>query len=216
MNESTASKPTAAGMVGWDGVHRAGERPAGVHPWALIGAPPEHREWLVGQKTFEPVISELALVDAFCTVDAGHESPTVIGDRTWLQKRVHVGHDSVIGADCEICVGVVLGGHVEIGDGVKVGGNTWVKPRVRIGEGAIIGGGSVVTKDVPAHEVWAGNPSRYMKKAWTHPDQPEPFDYMAFQRAVVGYPTVAELDEWQREAARSGALHGHGVDGDHA
>jgi acetyltransferase-like isoleucine patch superfamily enzyme len=45
-----------------------------------------------------------------------------------------------------------------------------VKPRVTIGDGAIIGGGSVVTKDVPAHEVWAGNPGRFMKRAWSHPD----------------------------------------------
>lgn len=35
-------------------------------------------------------------------------------------------------------------------------------------------------------------------------------------RAAVGYPSQAELDEWNREAARSGALHGHRVDGDHA
>jgi len=29
-----------------------------------------------------------------------------------------------------------------------------------IGKGAIIGAGAVVTKDIPAHEVWAGNPAK--------------------------------------------------------
>jgi acyl-[acyl carrier protein]--UDP-N-acetylglucosamine O-acyltransferase len=158
------------GMRGWPGTFPVGGRPAGIHPWALIGAPPEHRDWNVGDPIHDPVIAGSALIDAFSTVDAGFHLPTRIGERSWLQKRVHVGHDSVIGDDVELCVGVVLGGHVTIGDGVRVGGNTWVKPRVRIGEGAIIGGGSVVTKDVPAHEVWAGNPARYMKNAWTHPD----------------------------------------------
>jgi len=33
-----------------------------------------------------------------------------------------------------------------------------------VGEGAIVGAGSVVTKDVPAGEVWAGNPARFLKK----------------------------------------------------
>lgn len=175
MNVSTFSLPVMTGMIGWEGSHRAGVRPCGIHPWALVGAPPEHREWMVGDESFHPQIHPSALIDAFCTVDAGHQAPSIIGERSWLQKRVHVGHDSVIGSDCEICVGVVLGGHVTIGDGVRIGGNSWVKPRVRIGDGAIIGGGSVVTKDVPAHEVWAGNPARYMKNALTHPDeQPHP------------------------------------------
>ncbi len=36
---------------------------------------------------------------------------------------------------------------------------------ITIGEGAIIGAGSVVTKSVPAGEVWAGNPARFIRKA---------------------------------------------------
>lgn len=34
---------------------------------------------------------------------------------------------------------------------------------VTIGKGAIIGAGSVVTKDIPPYQVWAGNPARYIK-----------------------------------------------------
>lgn len=159
-------------MVGWWGTFEKGARPRGTHPWALVGAPPEMRSWLAGDPMVEPDIAVSALIDAFCTVDAGRADlpqTTTIGERTWLQKRVHVGHNAVIGADCELCVGVVVCGEVVIGDGVRVGGNSWIKPLVRIGDGAIIGGGSVVTRDVPAHEVWAGNPARFMKNALTHP-----------------------------------------------
>ena len=42
-------------------------------------------------------------------------------------------------------------------------GTMVVKP-VTIGEGAIVGAGSIVTKDIPANEVWAGNPARFIRK----------------------------------------------------
>ena len=34
---------------------------------------------------------------------------------------------------------------------------------VTIGKGAIVGAGSVVTKDIPPYQVWAGNPAKYIK-----------------------------------------------------
>jgi len=157
-------------MVGWEGTFPLGERPAGIHPWAHIGGPPESRDWKVGDASFAPEIAASALVDAFCTIDAGLDAPTRIGERSWLQKRVHLGHDVVVGDDCELCVGVVICGRAVIDDNCRIGGNAWVKPRVIIGEGAIIGGGAVVTKDVPPHTVWAGNPARQINLAWTHPE----------------------------------------------
>ena len=44
-----------------------------------------------------------------------------------------------------------------IGSGTKIIGG------VMIGERAIIGMGSVVTKDIPPNQVWAGNPARYLR-----------------------------------------------------
>lgn len=163
------------GIVGWDGTFVEGERPTGIHPLASVGGHPESRTWMVGDRCFAPQIASSALVHAFCTIDAGTQWPTRVGDRSFLMSRVHMGHDSVVGADCELGNGVLLGGFVTVGDGVRIGGNSWVKPRIVIEDGAIIGGGSVVTKDVPAHEVWAGNPARYMKDAWTHPGRPHPY-----------------------------------------
>lgn len=197
-----------SGMVGWPGVHVEGVRPRGVHPLASIGGPPESREWMPGDEAIAPEIAETALIHAFCTVDAGLPgAPTTrIGERTFLQARVHVGHNAVVGDDAELCAGVVVCGHVVIGNSVRIGGNTWIKPRVKIGDGAIIGGGSVVTKDVPAHEVWAGNPARFLKNAWTHPEErrlavaipyPKQDDIVEY----VGYGAM----ELERERAQSGA-----------
>ena len=44
-----------------------------------------------------------------------------------------------------------------------IGCNTIICNSVTIGEGAIVGAGSVVTKDIPPYQVWAGNPARYIK-----------------------------------------------------
>ena len=48
--------------------------------------------------------------------------------------------------------------------GATVGAGATLLPGITIGENAMIGAGSVVTKDVPAGEVWAGNPARVIRK----------------------------------------------------
>ena len=53
---------------------------------------------------------------------------------------------------------------ITVEDGVWIGGNTVVLPGVRIGEGAVIGAGSVVTRDVPPYTVAAGNPCRVLRR----------------------------------------------------
>jgi acetyltransferase-like isoleucine patch superfamily enzyme len=52
---------------------------------------------------------------------------------------------------------------VEIGDGCFIGMGATILPNVRIGEKAVIGSNSVVTQDVPAHAVVAGNPARIIR-----------------------------------------------------
>lgn len=51
-----------------------------------------------------------------------------------------------------------------VGNDVWIGHGAIVKAGVHIGSGAVIGMGSVVTKDVPAYEIWAGNPARCIRK----------------------------------------------------
>ena len=47
-----------------------------------------------------------------------------------------------------------------IGRGASIGANATVLGGVTIGAEALIGAGSVVTRDVPAGELWVGNPAR--------------------------------------------------------
>ena len=54
---------------------------------------------------------------------------------------------------------------VEIGADVWIGGGAIILPGVRIGERAVIGAGSVVTRDVPEGMFAAGNPCRVIRPA---------------------------------------------------
>jgi carbonic anhydrase/acetyltransferase-like protein (isoleucine patch superfamily) len=52
---------------------------------------------------------------------------------------------------------------VRIEDDVFVGAYATILKGVTVGRGAVIGAGSVVTRNIPAHEVWAGNPARKLE-----------------------------------------------------
>ncbi len=54
-------------------------------------------------------------------------------------------------------------GEVKIEKDAFIGCNVIICNSVTIGRGSIIGAGSVVTKDIPPYQVWAGNPARYIK-----------------------------------------------------
>lgn len=54
-------------------------------------------------------------------------------------------------------------GEIHIGKGVMVGMETLIMPGVTIGDGAIIGAGSIVTKDIPAWTIATGRPARVVK-----------------------------------------------------
>ena len=53
--------------------------------------------------------------------------------------------------------------YTKIGNDVWIGRGAYIKAGVNVGDGAVIGMGSVVTKDVPAYAVVVGNPAIVVK-----------------------------------------------------
>ena len=58
---------------------------------------------------------------------------------------------------------VIPRGPITIKKGAWIGSNAIVLGGVTVGEGSILAAGSVLTKSIPLHEIWAGNPARKVR-----------------------------------------------------
>lgn len=111
-----------------------------------------------------------ARVGANCTIGSHcNIHRCVIGDGVSIQTACHITRGVVIEDDAFIGPGVITlndrtmqGGFAfpRIQKGARVGGGSVILPGVTIGANALVGAGSVVTRDVPPNGVVYGNPSR--------------------------------------------------------
>lgn len=113
----------------------------------------------------------------------------IIGTFVEIQKNVIVGNNSKIESHSFLCEGVEIQDDVFIGHGViftndkypksksswtpikttvgkgaSIGSGATILPGITIGENALVGAGAVVTKDVDANTVVAGNPAKGLKR----------------------------------------------------
>jgi maltose O-acetyltransferase len=88
-----------------------------------------------------------------------------IGDDVVLSARVMLIDAGLDPATFEVpAERKYIDGPIRIGRGVWIGAGAIILPGVRIGERSIVGAGSVVTRDVPARSIVAGNPARLIRK----------------------------------------------------
>lgn len=128
----------------------------------------------------------------FCVVLQGAQigENCNICSHCFIENDVKIGNHVTIKCGVQIWDGIELEDNVMIGSNVTftndkfprsgnkdwtmlrtkvcksatVGAGSTLLPGITIGEGAMVGAGSVVTKDVPAGELWTGNPARFIKK----------------------------------------------------
>lgn len=92
---------------------------------------------------------------------------------------VSIGDDVLVGSGCMISdtdhhellavdrknkTGNIKMESIIISKGVFIGARSIILKGSNIGENAVIGAGSVVSGNIPANEIWAGNPARFIRK----------------------------------------------------
>lgn len=91
-------------------------------------------------------------------------TPLRLGAHVVAMPHVLVTHDDEVGDGVTFAGRAALGGAVRVGESAYLGQGCCVREGVAIGAGAVVGMGSVVFTDVPAGEVWAGNPARRLRE----------------------------------------------------
>ena len=86
-----------------------------------------------------------------------------IGDDCYLQTNTVIDHECIIGNGIHFMGSCYIAGRVQIDDYVTIGANATILPFIKVGKNAIIGAGSVVTKDVKPNEVVMGNPAKFFR-----------------------------------------------------
>ncbi|WP_368895322.1 putative colanic acid biosynthesis acetyltransferase [Priestia megaterium] len=104
-----------------------------------------------------------------------------IGDYSWIGDnvqfysldKIYIGANCVISQESYLCTGShnikdphfgLITKPIVIKDGAWVASDVFIHPGIIIHEMAVIAARSTVIKDVPANEIYAGMPAKYIKK----------------------------------------------------
>jgi UDP-3-O-[3-hydroxymyristoyl] glucosamine N-acyltransferase len=105
------------------------------------------------------IIEDFVDIGANCCVDRAKFDNTVIGAGTKIDNLVQIAHNVVLGKCCLLTAQVAVAGSTVLGNGVVVGGQSGFKDHITVGDGAMIAARSGLMGDMPAKQVWAGNPA---------------------------------------------------------
>ena len=141
---------------------------AEVSPGANIGA--GTKIWNQAQVRENAVIGTYCVISKNVYIDAG----VMIGSGVKIQNNVNVYHGVTVEDDVFLGPSMTFTNdrfprafnsdfHVSetlVRRGASIGANATIRCGITIGEYAMVGSGSVVTKDVPSHGLVVGNPAR--------------------------------------------------------
>jgi UDP-3-O-[3-hydroxymyristoyl] glucosamine N-acyltransferase len=106
------------------------------------------------------VIENDVEIGAGCTIDRGVSHDTRIGRGTRFDNLIHIGHDTVIGKNCLVAANVIVGGCVNIEDGVTIWGGAIINKTLTIGANATLLGKTGVTVSIAGNKTYWGTPAR--------------------------------------------------------
>ena len=101
-----------------------------------------------------------------CFLNAKGGGGISIGNYVRIAHSVTIMTENHIYQDCEVPTSLqgTEGAPITIEDDVWIGARSVILPGITIGHGAIVGAGSIVTKDIPPFSIVGGNPAVEIKK----------------------------------------------------
>jgi UDP-3-O-[3-hydroxymyristoyl] glucosamine N-acyltransferase len=110
------------------------------------------------------IIEDSVEIGANSCIDRGAGPDTVIGQGTFIDNLVQIGHNVKIGKSCVIVAQVGISGSTVIEDYAVLAGQVGIAGHLKVGRGARIAAQSGVMRDVPAGEEHMGSPSMPIKQ----------------------------------------------------
>src|SRR5574341_980017 len=110
------------------------------------------------------IIEDDVEIGGNCSIDRATLGNTLIKRGTKLDNQVHVAHNVTIGEHCLIAGQVGIAGSSTLGNYVAFGGQVGVGDHRIIGDRVMAGGKAVITKDLEAGQVVAGNYAMPLKE----------------------------------------------------
>jgi sugar O-acyltransferase (sialic acid O-acetyltransferase NeuD family) len=111
------------------------------------------------------VVPESAAVGAGSVLHAGTvlTADVELGAHVAAMPAVVLTHDDVVQDGVTFGAGARVAGGVTIQRGAYIGAGALLREGLVVGAGAVVGMGAVLTRSVPAGEVWAGTPARRLR-----------------------------------------------------
>jgi len=88
-----------------------------------------------------------------------------VGSHVAVMPQAVLTHDDRVDDYATVASGVRVGGGASLRTGAYVGAGALVREGVTVGAWSLVGMGSVVLRDVPPGQIWAGNPARLLRHA---------------------------------------------------
>jgi len=131
------------------------------YQFSSIGAAPQDLKYK-GEPT-ELILGNENTVRECATLQIGTaqgNGRTVVGNNNLFMNYSHVAHDCIVGDQNVFANGATLAGHVTVMDKVILGGLAAIHQFVRLGSLSFIGGGAMVSKEVPPFAMVQGDRAR--------------------------------------------------------
>ncbi len=129
-----------------------------VHPFAVLGGPPQDRKYAGEASRLE--VGEGCVIREYVTMNSGTakgDGLTLVGRDGLFMAGTHIAHDCRVGAGVVMANYASLGGHVELGDQVFMGAYAGVHQFVHVGRRAAIAAMAPVRRDVLPFSLCAAN-----------------------------------------------------------